>query len=156
MHSSRRDVTGRHEMNKSQVLIQKLRKNLKQLSDEVERLQEENEQLRRENKALREEVTVVRLYQEMSEEEEEEMSVEAVSTIPKEAFSLYRKLPSAFKFAEFFQLADEEGFDPSAARDTLLHFLREEMLIQKGARIEKSEHSSRPFSIEEHMQPSQV
>lgn len=149
-------------MSKSQALIQTLQDTLEQLSEEVSRLQRkvdrvesENDQLRRENKSLREEVTVARLYQEMSEEEDE-MPVEVPATLPPEAFHLYRSLPSAFKFAEFFKQADEQGIDSATARDTLLHFLREEMLIQRGARIEKAEQKKRAFNIEEHMQPSRI
>ncbi len=114
---------------------------MSQLLDEMERLREENEQLRRENKALREEVTLVRIVKDVSEQEEE-FPIEDPATIPREAFALYRRLPRTFKFADFFQLAERFGLDAAAARDCLLYFLREDMLRQKGARVEKSERTS--------------
>ena len=114
---------------------------MSQLLDEVERLREENEQLRRENKALREEVTLVRIFQDVSEQEEE-FPIEDPASIPREAYALYRRLPRAFKFADFFQLAERFGLDATTARDCLLYFLRQDMLRQKGARVEKSGRSS--------------
>lgn len=149
-------------MSNPQALIQTLQDTLEELSEEVNRLQDEvdrmeseNDQLRRENKSLREEVTVARLYQEMSQEEDE-MTIEYPVAMPPDALELYRSLPSAFKFAEFFKQSDEQGLDSATARDTLLYFLREELLIQRGARIEKAEQRKRSFNIEEHMQPSRL
>lgn len=148
-------------MSDPESLIQELRTKLDELATEVSHLQEQvdelhdqNERLQRENKSLREEVTVVRLYQEMSEEEEEAFPPESMSSIPRQALLLYRELPSAFKFAEFFQVADDQGLDPGMARNALLQLLREDLLVQKGARIEKSDPGSRTFEVEKHMQPS--
>lgn len=126
-----------------QDLIDGVRHNIGQLLDEVERLREENEQLRRENKALREEVTLVRIFKDVSEQEEE-FPLEDPESIPREAFALYRRLPRTFKFADFFQLAERFGLDAGRARDCLLYFLREDMLRQKGARVEKSDAASSP------------
>ena len=119
-----------------QDLIEGVRRNMSQLLDEMERLREENDQLRRENKALREEVTLVRIFEDVSQQEDE-FPIEDPASIPREAYAMYRRLPHAFKFADFFQLADRFGLEPSDARDCLLHFLREGMLQQKGARVEK-------------------
>lgn len=111
---------------------------MSQLLDELERLREENEQLHRENKALREEVTLVRIVKDVSEQEEA-FPIEDPASIPREAFALYRRLPRTFKFADFFQLAERFELDATAARDCLLYFLREDMLHQKGSRVEKAE-----------------
>lgn len=154
-------------MSKARAIINELRSRLDelaaevgQLQDQVDRLHEQNEQLaqdnarlQQENKSLREEVTVVRLYREVSEEEDFGAE-EPGQAISRSAFMLYRALPAAFKFAEFFQIADEQDIDPAVARDALLQLLREDMLVQKGARIEKSEPGSRRFEVEKHMQPS--
>lgn len=112
---------------------------MSQLLDEMERLREENEQLRRENKALREEVTLVRIVQDVSEQEDA-FPIEDPAALPREASAMYRRLPRAFKFSDFFQLAERFGLEATAARDCLLYFLREDMLRQKGARVEKAEH----------------
>jgi regulator of replication initiation timing len=122
---------------------------MSQLLDEMERLREENEQLRRENKALREEVTLVRIFEDVSEQKEV-FPIEDPASIPREAFALYRRLPRTFKFADFFQLADRFGLNPSEARDCLVYFLREGMLRQKGARVEKGGTSNPAPS---HMEP---
>lgn len=119
-----------------QDLIDGVRRNMSQLLEEMERLREENDQLRRENKALREEVTLVRIFEDVSQQEED-FPIADPASIPREAYALYRRLPHTFKFADFFQLADRFGLDPAEARDCLLHFLREGMLQQKGARVEK-------------------
>lgn len=137
-----------------QDLIEGVRRNMSQLLDEMERLREENEQLRRENKALREEVTLVRIFEDVSQQEEE-FPIEDTASIPREAYALYRRLPPTFKFADFFQLADQFGLAPGAARDCLLHFLREGMLRQKGARMEKSGGSFRSSNPEPKMAPSE-
>jgi len=128
-------------------LIEGVRRNMSQLLDEMERLREENEQLRRENKALREEVTLVRIFKDVSEQEEE-FPIEDSASIPREAYALYRRLPRTFKFADFFQLAERFDLDATAARDCLLYFLRKDMLRQKGARVEKSGRSSESSSPE--------
>lgn len=134
-------------------LIEGVRENMSQLLDEMERLREENERLRQENKALREEVTLVRIFEDVSEQEEE-FPIEDPASIPREAYALYRRLPRTFKFADFFQLADRFGMDASTARDCLLHFLREDMLQQKGARVEKGGGSSQSSHPEPKMEPS--
>lgn len=153
-------------MSKPRSIINELRSHLDDLAtevgklqDQIERLHEKNEQLaqentrlQQENKSLREEVTVVRLYREVSEEEDFEE--EPGLSVPRHALILYRELPAAFKFAEFFQIADEQGIDPAVARDALLQLLREDMLVQKGARIEKSEPGAGQFEVQKHMQPS--
>lgn len=126
-----------------QELIEGVRRNMNQLLDELERLREDNEQLRRENKALREEVTLVRIFEDVSKREEA-FPLEDPTSIPREAYALYRRLPRAFKFADFFQLAERFGLDAAAARDCLLYFLREGMLQQKGARVEKRGGASEP------------
>jgi regulator of replication initiation timing len=120
-----------------QDLMDGVRRNMSQLLDEMERLRKENDQLRRENKALREEVTLVRIFEDVSQQEEA-FPIEDPASIPREAFALYRRLPSTFKFADYFQLAERFGLDPSDARDCLVYFLRESMLQQKGARMEKA------------------
>jgi FtsZ-binding cell division protein ZapB len=123
------------------------------LQQEKEQLAQQNTRLQQENKSLREEVTVVRLYQEVSEDEDF-TTEDGGPTISRHALILYRELPAAFKFAEFFQIADEQGIDPAVARDALLQLLREDMLVQKGARIEKSEPGAGRFEVQKHMQPS--
>jgi len=126
---------------------------MNQLFDELERLQEDNEQLRRENKALREEVTLARLFEDVSQQEEA-FPLEDPTSIPREAFALYRRLPRTFKFADFFQLAERFGLDATAARDCLLYFLRESMLQQKGARVEKRGGTSESSSPQPLLAPS--
>jgi regulator of replication initiation timing len=126
---------------------------MNQLFDELERLQEDNEHLRRENKALREEVTLARIFEDVSQQEEA-FPLEDPTSIPREAFALYRRLPRTFKFADFFQLAERFGLDATAARDCLLYFLRENMLQQKGARVEKRGGTSESSSPQPLLAPS--
>jgi regulator of replication initiation timing len=133
-------------------LMEGVRRNMSQLLDEMERLRDENEQLRRENKALREEVTLVRIFKDVSEQEEA-FPIEDPESIPREAFALYRRLPRAFKFSDFFQLAERFGLDAAAARDCLLYFLREDMLRQKGARVEKLGGASESSNPTPQMEP---
>jgi len=135
-----------------QELIEEVRRNMNQLLDEMERLREENEQLQRENKALREEVTLVRIFEDVSRQEEA-FPIEDPASIPREAHALYRRLPPAFKFSDFFQLADRFGLDAGVARDCLLYFLREDMLRQKGARVEKSGGASQSSNPAPQMEP---
>lgn len=135
-------------------LIEGVRRDMGQLLDEMERLREENEQLRRENKSLREEVTLVRIFEDVSGQEEE-FPIEDPAAIPQEAYALYRRLPRAFKFADFFQLAERFGLDAAAARDSLLYFLRKDLLRQKGARVEKLDRSSPASPSERRMQPTE-
>ncbi len=134
--------------------VGKLQDQVERLQDKNEQLTQENKRLQQENKSLREEVTVVRLYQEVSEDED--VGEEPSSSVSRQALILYRELPAAFKFAEFFQIADQQDIDPAVAREALLQLLREDMLVQKGARIEKSEPASRRFEVEKHMQPSRL
>lgn len=137
-----------------QELIDGVRQNMGQLLDEMERLREENEQLRRENKALREEVTLVRIFDDVTRQEEA-FPIEDPASVPRQAYALYRRLPRTFKFSDFFQLAERFDLDGAAARDALLHFLREDMLRQKGARVEKKNTPAEPASPTAQMQPSE-
>lgn len=132
----RTDPVPHSNMDDLEELIDGLRRRMGRLIQEVRRLREENERLKEENKSLREEVTLVRIYKSM-ENREEEFPTPRPDQIDPEAHELYRQLPEDFRFAEFFEIADEKGVRGDEARLFLLYFIRQGMLAQKGGRVEK-------------------
>ena len=113
------------------------------LFDEVDRLKEENERLLRENKALREEVTLARLFRDIEPaaepvRSEAEELFEAPPSVSREVIQFYHRLPSSFNFADFFVTAEAQGVTSELAREYMLVFFRENMLLQRGTRIEKT------------------
>jgi hypothetical protein len=115
------------------------------LFKEVTRLQEENERLLKENKSLREEVTLARLFREIEPVSEGQRATPAVEdlfeasvSVSREAMEFYHRLPASFNFAEFFMTAEAEGIPGDTARDHMVVYFRENMLQQRGTRVEKT------------------
>lgn len=133
----------RHDLT---VFFRDLQDRLDWLVKEVTRLQEENERLLKENKSLREEVTLARLFRDLEPVPEAKETpapaaemFELPGAVSWEAMEFYRMLPRSFTFAEFFHAAERVGVSGDTARDYMLVFFRENMLNQKGTRIEKTQ-----------------
>ena len=118
------------------AFIEDLRRRMERLIQEVKRLRTQNRQLREENKRLREESTMVRIYKNMKERREE-FPTPPPSDVDPKAHDLYQQLPKDFRFAEYFDVADEKGLEGEEARVFLLYFIRQGMLEQQGGRVEK-------------------
>ena len=135
----------RHDLT---VFFRDLQDRLDWLVKEVSRLQEENERLLKENKTLREEVTLARLFRDLEPTAEVRQALapsgggelfEPPPAVSWEAMEFYRVLPKSFTFAEFFQAAEGAGVAGNAARDYMLVYFRENLLQQRGTRIEKTQ-----------------
>lgn len=121
-----------------------LERRLDWLFKEVDRLKRENERLKSENKELREEVTLLRLAQE-SDWTGALTKADLPTSLSQEAINFYRELPGSLNFAVYFRIADEHGISSATAKNYLLHFIQEGMMVQKGHRIEKSERAASQF-----------
>lgn len=119
-----------------------LERKLEWLFDETDRLKRENEQLKRENKELREEVTLLRLAQESDWPEVLAETEDLPAALPQEAVDFFSALPRSLNFAVYFRIADEHGINSATAKNYLLHFIQEGLMVQKGHRIEKSEQAA--------------
>lgn len=121
--------------------IERLKRTIRELRACSEDLEAERQQLLRENRQLRREVTLSRLIEDL------EASIQSVNGMgpddpemaPPAADRLYEALPERFPFPNFFQIAEDVGLEASTARRCLIYFLREEVLLQTGARLRKPE-----------------
>lgn len=121
-----------------------LQERLAWLSKEVEQLQEDNERLLGENRSLREEVTLARLFRDV-DAAPEGFGLPAV--VPKMAHEFYDGLPEHFSFTDFFHRAGHFGLTVETAKDYLIVFFRENMLTQRGARLEKTAALPHPLRL---------
>lgn len=107
---------------------------LQWLFGEVDKLRWENRHLQKENKTLRQQVTQLQMDRQANR------SAEAAASA---AEPFYHLLPASFTFSQFFELAEQQGVGGDQAKQYLLHFIRQEMLLQKGPRIIKPERLGR-------------
>lgn len=117
-----------------------LRAEVEQLRAENEKLRTEKEALLDENRDLRQEATLVRLYRAIGERTGSIRSDDPDTTsVPVPAANLYYHLPVSFKFADYFGHASSAGLDTKTARECLLYFLNERLLVQVGSRLRKTD-----------------
>lgn len=118
-----------------------------ELRRENERLRDERAELLAQNRTLRREATLGRLYHDLDRRKKEKRaSTSDTTSIPASAAELYHSLPIAFKFADFFRLASECDVDTATARRCLLYFLEEQLLMQTGSRLHKTDRVIRQVS----------
>lgn len=117
-----------------------LRAEVEQLRAENEKLKTEKESLLDENRDLRQDATLVRLYRAIGERTGTVRSDDPDTTsVPIPAAELYYQLPVSFKFADYFGHASSTGLDTKTARECLLYFLNERLLVQVGSRLRKTD-----------------
>lgn len=116
---------------------EEIERKLDWLLNEIARLTQEKRRLLRQNRKLREEITLLRLKEERPSAEG--VQKESARSASQEALHFYEQLPPCLNFAMFFRLAEGYGISSKRAKRYLLHFLREEMLQQKGSHIEKTD-----------------
>lgn len=117
---------------------EEIRQRLDWLLDEIAQLTRENRRLLKENEKLRQEITLLRLHQEGSSPTKGKQK-EGATSVPHEALAFYEQLPPCLNFAMFFRQADSCGISSEQAKRYLLRFLREDMLLQKGSHIKKTD-----------------
>lgn len=134
--------TGRSQNHSIALLIdeiERLKRTVRELRECSKDLEAERQKLLRENRQLRREVTLSRLIEDL------EASIESVDGMrasepdlsPPAADRLYAELPARFPFPDFFQIAEEAGFEASTARRCLMYYLGEDLLVQTGAQLRK-------------------
>ena len=128
-----------------QTFLRDLQDRLDWLFKEVVRLQQENDRLLKDNKTLREEVTLARLFRDLEPAPETphaaaapEELFELPASVSREAMEFYHHLPASLNFAEFFLTAEAQDIPGDLSREFMLVYFRENMLQQKGTRIEKT------------------
>lgn len=111
-----------------------------ELRSRNEALAAEREDLLEENRRLRQKLTQTLLLDGFKDAID---SIEAetgqLPTAPAPAERLYQTLPSSFSFAEFFHIAENTALDMDEARQCLLHFLAQDLLVQDGSRLVKQQ-----------------
>jgi len=143
----RRYIRIRHIMGDEQnVTASMVQSEMAHLQAEVEQLREENRALKEErdallneNRDLRREATLVRLYQSMGARKAARHLGGDTTTIPAPAAELYNGLPVSFKFADYFRHAASANLDTKTARECLLYYLNEHLLVQVGPRLRKTD-----------------
>ena len=116
------------------AVIQDLRRTSADLEADRQRLLEEN-------RALRRRVTLSILIEDLEATVTNERgNADTLEpSAPRPADRLYQQLPARFSFPFFFQVATGEQIETDAARRCLLHYLSEDMLVQSGAFLEKTD-----------------
>lgn len=123
-----------------QTELAHLRAEVEQLRAENEVLKTEHQSLLDENRDLRREATLVRLYRAIGARRATNRADDSDSpTVPAAAAELYHALPVSFKFADYFRHASVARLDTKTARECLLYFLNERLLVQVGSRLRKTD-----------------
>jgi exosome complex RNA-binding protein Csl4 len=123
-----------------QTELAHLRVEVEQLRSENEVLKTERQSLMDENRDLRREATLVRLYRAIGARSATNRADGAASiSVPTAAAELYHGLPESFKFADYFRHASVVCLDTQTARECLLYFLNECLLVQVGSRLRKTD-----------------
>lgn len=131
---SHRDVVGdlSQEIAELKAIVADLKASREVLETDHQRLQDENHQLRRE-------MTLAHLIEDLQAVVEEELADLPSTEAPSPAQRFYDQLPDRFRFACFFQMADEADLEATQARQFLVRYLADERLVQAGAYLEKGE-----------------
>lgn len=108
------------------------------LETDRETLKADQQKLQEENQQLRRELTLVHLIEDLQSVVEEELEELPPTTASSPAQRFYDQLPARFRFARFFQMADEADLEMKQARRFLVRYLADEMLVQSGAYLEKT------------------
>lgn len=116
--------------------IERLEATVEALEQQSEKLEIERHELMAENRKLRREATLVRLYEDLGSRSSDPSNDVGV---PQSARELYRALPVAFTFPQFFTLADQHGMDTPEARGCLRYLLKQRQLVQTGSRLTKQD-----------------
>lgn len=116
--------------------IERLEATIEALEHRAEKLEVERHELMAENRKLRREATLVRLYEDLGSRSTDPSDDVGV---PQSARELYRALPVAFTFPQFFTLADQHGMDTQEARGCLRFLLKRRQLVQTGSRLTKQD-----------------
>jgi hypothetical protein len=123
-----------------QTELAHLRAEVEQLRAENEVLKSEQQSLLDENRELRREATLVRLYRAIGVRSAATRTDDPETTsVPTAAAELYYGLPVSFKFADYFRHASSARLDTKTARECLLYFLNERLLVQVGSRLRKTD-----------------
>lgn len=123
-----------------QTELAHLQAEVEQLRAENEGLKSEQQSLLDENRDLRREATLVRLYRAIGARSAASRSENSdTMSVPTAAAELYYGLPVSFKFADYFRHASSARLDTKTARECLLYFLNERLLVQVGSRLRKTD-----------------
>jgi FtsZ-binding cell division protein ZapB len=123
-----------------QTELAHLRAEVEQLRAENKVLRSEQQSLLDENRDLRREATLVRLYRAIGARSAATRTDDPDTlSVPTAAADLYYGLPVSFKFADYFRHASSARLDTKTARECLLYFLNERLLVQVGSRLRKTD-----------------
>jgi len=100
-------------------------------------LRAQREELLEENRQLRQEATVVRLYKNLSRNRDPADGAAHPLTPKVEQEKFYQTLPDTITVRGFFRHAETQGLGTQRARESLLHFLKHDLLGQAGSRLKK-------------------
>ncbi len=123
-----------------QTELAHLRAEVEQLRAENEALKIEQQSLIGENRDLRRKATLIRLYRAIGSRSAATRTDDTnTMSAPTAAAELYHGLPVSFKFADYFRHASTARLDTKTARECLLYFLNERLLVQVGSRLRKTD-----------------